>query len=353
MRPGLGFYERDKGMDKKIFDNSDEELVIEVMRSDNEQSEPADDNDKNEHIAGIISKLGSENIARWFAKLYRKHFKGRLFRSLCILVTIMLIAVLCVNIVKNKNFTVTFYQIQSEKVSDNIRIIELADLHNKQYGENNSKLIKRIEALHPDLIFYAGDMMNYKDNDYTVLFDLSDELSKIAPIYACYGNNELDQYLFEDKQFTKNLEMHGVELLSNEKTEVTVGRSKIQLIALSEGLKQYDVETNNGKKFIEKLEPTELCRICLTHYPELFLEKLQGKDIDIAFTGHAHGGLIRLPRIGGIYSTGEGFLPTLTSGVNEMEDGNKVVVSRGLGSSGFIPRINNQPELVVTDICWY
>ena len=340
-------------MDKKIFDNSDEDLVVEVMRGDSEQNENAEDSDKNAHIAGIISKLGSENIARRIAKLYKKHFKGRLFRILCILVIIILITVLCVNIVKNQNFTVTFYQIQSEKVSDNIRIIELADLHNKQYGKNNSKLIGRIKALHPDLILYAGDMMNYKDNDYSVLFDLSDELSKIAPIYACYGNNELDQYLFCDKGFTKELEKHGVELLSNEKTEVTVGKSKIQLVAVSEGVKQYDVKTNNGKKFIEKLEPTDDCRICLTHYPELFLEKLKGKDIDIAFTGHAHGGLIRLPKIGGIYSTGEGFLPTLTSGVNEMENGTKVVVSRGLGSSGFVPRINNQPELVVTDICWY
>ena len=132
-----------------------------------------------------------------------------------------------------------------------------------------------------------------------------------------------------------------------------MGKSKIQLIAVSDGVDQYDVKTNNSKKFIEKLEKTDACRICLTHYPELFLEKLKNKDIDIAFTGHAHGGLIRLPRIGGIYSSGEGFFPTLTSGVKEMENGTQVVISRGLGSSSFFPRINNQPELVVTDICWY
>lgn len=337
------------------LENNDEDLVIEVMRGDNEQSrdENAEDTDKNAHIAGIISKLSSESIMHRLMRLYRKHFKGRLLRIICVLLVLILITVLCVNLVKNKSFTVTFYQVQSDKVSDNIRVIELADLHNKQYGENNIKLINKIKTLHPDLIVYAGDMMNYKDSDYSVLFDLSDELSKIAPIYACYGNNELDQYLFEDKEFTKELEKHGVDLLSNEKTEITVGRSKIQFIAVSEGLEQYDVETNNAKKFVEKLDPTDACRICLTHYPELFKEKLIGKDIDIAFTGHAHGGLIRLPKIGGIYSNGEGFFPTLTSGVNEMEDGTQVIVSRGLGSSGFIPRINNQPELVVTDICWY
>lgn len=356
----MGLIERDKMMDKtnKVIQelgNNDEDLIIDIMRGDSghNNDDNAEDTDKNAHISEVISKLGNESIARRIARMYKKHFKGRLIRILCVLAIIMLITVLCVNIVINKNFTVTFYQIRSVKVSDNIRIIELADLHNKQYGENNAKLIDRIKALHPDLIFYAGDMMNYEDSDYSVLFDLSDSLSKIAPIYACYGNNELDQYLFCDKEFTKNLEKHGVELLSNEKTEITVGKSNIQLIAVSEGVQQYDVATNNAKKFIEKLEPTELCRICLVHYPELFLEKLTDKDIDIAFTGHAHGGLVRLPKIGGIYSTGEGFFPTLTSGVNEMDDGTKVVVSRGLGSSSFIPRINNQPELVVTDICWY
>ena len=337
----------------RTLENNDEELVVEVMRGDNEQSENAEDTDKNAQLAGVIRNLGMETISQRILKLYKKYFKGKVLRIVSAFVIIAIITVLCSNILINRNFTVTFYQIRSEKVTDNIRIIELADLHNKQYGKDNIKLIDKIKALHPDLIVYAGDMMNYKDDDYSVLFDLSDELSEIAPIYACYGNNELDQYLFEDKEFTKKLEKHGVNLLSNEKTEVTVGRSKLQLVAVSDGVEQYDVKTNNAKKFIEKLEPTDVCRICLTHYPELFLEKLKYKDIDIAFTGHAHGGLVRLPKIGGIYSNGEGFFPTLTSGVNEMEDGTLVVVSRGLGSSGFFPRINNQPELVVTDICWY
>jgi len=336
----------------KELENNDDELVVEVIRGDNEQNhnDNGDDTDKNAHI---INMLSSENVTRRISKLYRKHFKGRLLRILCVLLAVIMIAVLCVNIVQNKHFTVTFYQIRSDKVSDNIRIIELADLHNKEFGENNIELIEKIESLHPDLIVYAGDMMNYEDSDYSVLFNLSDELSKIAPIYACYGNNELDQYLFCDKEFTKKLEEHGVELLSNEKTTVTVGRSKLQFVAVSEGLKQYDVETNNGKKLIEKLRPTDACRICLTHYPELFKEKLIGKNIDIALTGHAHGGLIRIPKIGGLYSTGEGFFPTFTSGVNALEDGTQLVVSRGLGSSSVIPRINNQPELVVVDICWY
>ena len=282
--------------------------------------------------------------------------------SLKLKVLLIILIVLCViigailggNFIYNQNFGVTFYQITSDKVSDNIRIVELADLHNSEFGKNNSKLIEKIDDLNPDLIFYAGDMINKgKDNDYSVLFDLSDKLSEIAPIYACYGNNELDQQLFIDNTFKKQLISHRVNLLSNEDKNVTVGNTTIQLIAVSDNVDQFDVETNNSKKFVERLKTTSNCRICLTHYPELFKEKLLNRDIDIAFCGHTHGGLVRLPFIGGLYTTGEGFMPDLTDGVVTMEDDTKVVISRGLGNNHLVPRLFNQPELVVVDICWY
>ncbi len=274
----------------------------------------------------------------------------------CIIVAViaaLLAAVVAINLLLNRHFTVSFYEIRSEKVSDNIRIVELADLHNAEYGKDNCELVSKIKALKPDLIVYAGDMMNYENDDYSVLYTLTDQLTEIAPIYACFGNNELDQYLFRDQNFKDEIEQHGVTLLSNEAMEITVKNTNIQLIAVTEGVEQFDVETNNSKKFVESLEQTHNLRVCLTHYPELFLQKLLGYDIDVAFTGHAHGGMIRLPYVGGLYSNGEGFLPKFTAGVEEAEDGTKVVVSRGLGSHGGVPRINNQPELVVVDICWY
>ena len=283
----------------------------------------------------------------------KSRHKGKIIAAIISLFLVACVLLVAVNIFMNQNFTVSFYQLRSDKVSNNIRVVELADLHNCEYGQNNIKLVDKIKSLKPDLIFYAGDMMNYKDSNYSVLFNLSDSLSRIAPIYACYGNNEIDQQLFVDKKFTEKFEEHGVILLSNEAEDVKVGNTVVQLVAISDDLKQFDVPTNNAKKFINNLEPTNNCRVCLTHYPELFNEKLLNKGIDIAFTGHAHGGHIRIPHFGGLYSNGEGFLPKFTSGVVEAEDGTQVIVSRGLGNSGVIPRINNQPELVVADICWY
>lgn len=286
--------------------------------------------------------------------------KKRKFLKVIVVLLIITGILLCIagltvgiNIIINQNFTTTFYQITSEKVSDNIRIVELSDLHNSEFGENNSKLIDRVRSLHPDIIVFAGDMINQEDGDYSVLFDLTDKLAEIAPVYACYGNNELIRQLRLDTTFVEQFKEHNVTFLSNEAADVKVKNTSIQFVAISEDVYEYEVPTNNGKKFIESLEPTNSLRICLTHYPALFREKLLDKNIDIAFTGHSHGGLIRIPFVGGLFSPGEGFLPKYTEGVIEAEDGAQVVISRGLGNSNFFPRINNQPELVVVDICWY
>lgn len=283
----------------------------------------------------------------------QKSLRARILGAVALVLVAAIALTLGINIILNRSFSVSFYEVRSDKVSNNIRVVELADLHNSEYGKDNIKLVDKIKALKPDLIFYAGDMMNYENDDYSVLFTLSDALYKTAPIYACFGNNELDQYLFRDKTFKKQMITHHIEVLSNEAKKIQVGNTTIELIAVTEGVDQYDNPKNNAKKFVESLEPTNNCRICLTHYPELFLQKLADKDIDIAFTGHAHGGHIRLPKIGGLYSNGEGFLPKMTEGVVETEGGTQVVISRGLGNHNPIPRINNQPELVVTDICWY
>ncbi|MBQ6381321.1 MAG: metallophosphoesterase family protein [Clostridia bacterium] len=282
-----------------------------------------------------------------------KPLRSKIVKVIALVLAAAIVLTAGFNIILNQNYMVSFYQVRCDKVTDNIRVVELADLHNTQYGKDNAKLVAKIKALKPDLIFYAGDMMNYKNDDYSVLFSLSDQLSEIAPIYACYGNNELSQYLFEDKAFPEKLESHHVELLSNEAVDVKVGNTLIQLIAVTEDVDQYEQKNTNAKKFVESLEPTTNCRICLTHYPKLVEQKLLDKGIDVAFTGHAHGGHVRLPKLGGLYSNGEGFLPKLTAGVHEMDDGSQLVISRGLGNHNIIPRINNQPELVVVDICWY
>ena len=99
-------------------------------------------------------------------------------------------------------------------------------------------------------------------------------------------------------------------------------------------------------------------KLLLAHYPEYFLEDapenmtLFNYEMDLVLSGHVHGGQIRLPFIGGIYANEQGLFPTLCDGLHEY-DNVKLIISRGLGNSHFLPRFDNRPELVVVDINWY
>ena len=115
------------------------------------------------------------------AKSRKKNPRARIIGILLLILLAAMVLTVTVNIAINRSFTVSFYSIRCDKVSDNIRIIELADLHNNEFGQNNEKLVNQIKALHPDLIVYAGDMMTYQNDDYSVLFNLSDRLGEIAP----------------------------------------------------------------------------------------------------------------------------------------------------------------------------
>ena len=93
-------------------------------------------------------------------------------------------------------------------------------------------------------------------------------------------------------------------------------------------------------------------KLFLCHYPDVFKEAMEDYPVDLALCGHAHGGLIKLPGIGALYSNEQGFFPKLTQGCLQL-DGSTVVISRGLGNSSKVPRFNNRPELVVVDVDCY
>ena len=72
-------------------------------------------------------------------------------------------------------------------------------------------------------------------------------------------------------------------------------------------------------------------------------------NIDLVFSGHAHGGQVRLPFIGGLYAPGQGLFPKYTRGIYK-QNNTSMVVSRGLGNSIFPIRVFNRPELVVVTL---
>ena len=249
------------------------------------------------------------------------------------------------------DFVDTFYQVEDDKIQTPMRIVLLTDLHLHEFGENNCELIDEIIRLKPDMIAMAGDMMNEDDPEASVVIDLCLNLADVAPICFSYGNHE-KQAIRVDQISTMNedLEALGVHVLHNRWETIRVNGNVIDIGGLSANPGTMDASYTQSfwKDYMEKASNY---RLLLVHYPTYFIPggELVGANIDMALCGHLHGGIIVIPRIGGLYHPSTGFFPDMSDGCHRVED-TWVVVSRGLGSHGILPRINNPPELVVLDI---
>ena len=249
------------------------------------------------------------------------------------------------------HYKISFYQETSEKVSSDIRIAVISDIHNREYGENNEVLISGLQALKPDLILFLGDVVTRDEDDYQPMLDLVSALTGVAPCYGVLGNHESERiYYGDDRALPKRFVSAGLRLLRNSREELRIGGDTVQLIGV-EGT-AYGFEEYGGREFMEKadIDPSSYC-ILMTHIPILFETQLSGYGFDLGLAGHVHGGIVKLPIVGGLYSDEEGFFPKFCAGKYVLDKQQTLIISAGLGDSKtFPPRINNMPELVVIDI---
>ena len=180
------------------------------------------------------------------------------------------------------------------------------------------------------------------------------QLVEIAPVYYVPGNHEWPKIVFEGSTLASDLEALGVHFLADKYETVTIGSNTLLIGGIAEAPVSYEKYASG---FLEDFAAQPGYKMLLVHYPEYYAEDtgaLIGKDIDMALCGHAHGGQVRLPFLGALYTPDQGFLPDLTEGVQTIS-GTKVIISRGLGDDvgQILPRINNPPELVIIDANWY
>lgn len=325
----------------------------------------------------IITKKSTCNLLSPTAKKNIKALKFFVIGMAFVCLATAMIVVMC-NYIGNRNFRETFYTASSIKIDSPIRIIQLSDLHGSSYGKNNKKLLERIKVLSPDIIICTGDMVNSAKEGSDFAAALGQELSKIAPSYYIYGNNEvesifdvplneksLDRKFGFDKNnrdetallkiedsFEKKLESAGIKVLKNEKDTIKVKTMTVDI---------YGVLTSNPSSFwsySEKAfadyiyENTDNLKITAIHEPFIFEEFSHDFWGDLMLCGHTHGGVMRIPVLGPLFTHEGGLFPERSgSFVYGRYDaaGSPLFVSSGLENSNIL-RINNQPELVIIDI---
>lgn len=214
------------------------------------------------------------------------------------------------------------------------RIAHISDFHS---AENmTGKVINLLQEAKPDIICITGDLIDLHDQNPDVALDLVEKAMEIAQCYFVTGNHERQSSSLLFNMLLEGMAERGVILL--EKEVLQRNDSEIALFGNFHG---------NAKE--EEFMPGyDGYKILLSHYPE-DMEYYNFAKYDLVLTGHAHGGLLRMPFIGGIYAPGQGIFPKYDAGL--YTNGNTdMVVSRGIGNSGLTRRFNNQPEVVLIEL---
>lgn len=210
----------------------------------------------------------------------------------------------------------------------------------------------------PDAIFLVGDLIaaDAQEADVVRFLTLVRTLTGIAPVYFAPGNHELE-YMQTDAQFLSRVTEAGATVVNDSYVDVTLAGQALRIggtmgHAFYFGRSQAEFEASPEYQFLAEFEQTEQPKLCLAHMPDTFIFNgaCELWDVDLVLSGHTHGGLVRLPFVGGLYAPMQGWFPEYDCGLFRLGTHMQMLITSGLAGHGWIPRVNNLPELVVLEL---
>ena len=238
--------------------------------------------------------------------------------------------------IQTTEIVITYKDIPS--AFNGLKIVQISDLHDATFGDNQERLVKKVKDANPNLIFITGDLIDSNRYDLDNSLEVVEQIISIAPVYYVTGNHEIAT---NDIEHIKSaLTDLGVTVLTNEVRIIEKDGERIRIIGIEDPLNGTSVANA-----LSKIERTDDFTLVLSHRPESFQDYVEN-ELDLVFSGHAHGGQFRIPGLGGLVAPGQGLFPKYTAGVHE-EKNTKMVISRGLGNSVIPVRIFNTPEIIV------
>ncbi|RDW16882.1 metallophosphoesterase [Oceanobacillus chungangensis] len=262
-----------------------------------------------------------------------------LFGILCI------IGLLTKAYVDTNIFKINRMQFQSSKIpiDTKITILQLSDLHNKVFGEDNEALIDTVIQANADIIVLTGDLIDRDTDDLHGVFSLVERITALHPhVFFVSGNHEWGNHFAG--ALVEGLEHRNVTILNNRNTEITVGNATFNLVGID------DVSTNheNLNLAFENVNQ-ESYTILLSHSPSI-LDKYEDVPADLILSGHTHGGQVRLPFIGALVAPDQGFFPEKDKGTYAFGEDKFLYIDSGIGTSIAPIRFLNQSQVSLIEI---
>ncbi len=280
-----------------------------------------------------------------------------------ILLAILVLIIICVLVIYHDthSFVVRKYELKSDKIKGSYTFAFLSDLHGYVYGKDNEKLIKAIKDTNPDAILCAGDMFTaHKVNgsiDYENALRLMTSLPEICPVYMGNGNHEHKTKEYTNEfgnvydRYKSQLVKAGVKVLENDSIDISEANIRITGLDLPltffKKVRKKEMDDNQIQRCVGHSASLKY-QVLIAHNP-IYFENYAGWGADLTVSGHVHGGIIRLPFIGGVISPAITLFPKYDGG--KFEIGNKtMILSRGLGTHSIHVRMFNPGELDVIRI---
>lgn len=286
----------------------------------------------------------------------------KIINIICILLVIIIIACILESVREHNKFRTREYTVIDNKIPagfDGTKLAVIADWHNASYGKDNQKFIKQVQLLQPDYIMIAGDMIvcrKHTEQKVKKTARLIKELSQIAPVYYAFGNHEFgvraglhdtdgiwDVYV-KELDLSTNTNIH---LLDNEHLILNKNNDQICVSGITldrEYFKRFFIKNLDSKSVRHICYKANTYNILLAHNPDYFYTYADA-GANLIFAGHNHGGMIRIPLLGGVISPRFHVFPKFDRGRYEYGE-STMILSGGLGTHSIPIRVNNVPELL-------
>lgn len=252
------------------------------------------------------------------------------------------------------------YLIQNKKIPREFNdyvIVQISDLHNKSFGEGNYILRNEVDKINPQVIFITGDLIDGENKNFNVALNLLRNLSKKYDVYYITGNHEQKALIKKYKElyveYFKTIKEIDATHLNNDCIKLIRNNSHINVYGLTipfscykylfDKDKNIELQNNYLEQNLGTINRNEY-NILLAHTP-FYFEQYTSWGADLVLAGHVHGGIIRLPYFGGLLSPNRHFFPKYDLGKYEIND-STMIVTKGLGGSKVLIRVNCKPEIV-------
>lgn len=280
---------------------------------------------------------------------------------ICLLILLLLILFGSVELLySNYALRVSAYTLSSEKLRSPVRVVFLADLHGRVFGEHNEKLLTLIAEQQPDLIAVVGDLFNNNADEAEIdaMCAFLQKALEIAPVYFSMGNQEAAYLRSHSTDLTARILETGVTVLDNNYLDLELQGSPVRIGGYmgyyrQPGMMTWDPEQKQLElAFAEDFENTGRFKLLLNHIPTAWLDwgYINKYAVDLVLSGHYHGGVVRVPLLDkGLYAPYIGWFPPFTKGLFQ---GKKAacILTAGLAGSFGLPRFFNPPEICVVDL---